>query len=792
MKVTKRIVGKKTLAENLRKSKKFTAEQIEDVSKFGFLGKVIQTPPTPANNRIIAPILDAELAVDETAIYKRLKLVPYTPDLLINRRGFQVLNTMLDDPEIEGCVDTLQTIRLSSGWEIIAGEETGQGIAQRDFIEHCFETVDGSFDDDLREIMNAIPIGWSLNELVLHQIETGEFAGKIGLKAIKSKNIKYFNLYTDDFDNLRPNGVVNISSFDYGRAYPTEKFVVYSWQKRYENIFGRSKIRALYDMYFLKQVFIRAYGIFTEKYGHPIPIIKHAQGLDATSRQALLNILKQFRIETGLLLPDTVELELKEAMNNGGSNNPYTAGLEWFNSQITKKILGQTLTRDSSSKGTGSYSLGQVHFDILLMFEEQLGTDVADKAVNPQIIKRLIDMNWRNTTHYPEFKFKPLMQEDKEKIIDKYLLALQAGAIKSIPEDEKQFREWFHLPYRNTDVAPAPVAPQSPISKPDIPTPTASELPEFDYSEFAENIFTGVKRRAFTKYEESVDFVEIEQALESEVYDGSNRVAKIIQDGVKDMIDEISKKKIMQDKNFTAIDLLQLKYVGDMKTAFADSLTNGFKSGMKGARKELTTKKKALKFRDYRTFAQVDIRNVTPKQAVEYLKQKAYHMAGIEKANIEKKVKQILLDGLKTGSGLKDVISAIDNALEEYVAKEGKGAIEIPDDLLGSRLETIVRTNYADALNQGRDAFFNDPALDGYVTAFQYTAIMDDRVRPNHAAGDGLVFSVNNSIWDSLTPPNGFNCRCMKVPVTEDDTWEEDEQPAGFFADKGFGKPGAE
>lgn len=42
----------------------------------------------------------------------------------------------------------------------------------------------------------------------------------------------------------------------------------------------------------------------------------------------------------------------------------------------------------------------------------------------------------------------------------------------------------------------------------------------------------------------------------------------------------------------------------------------------------------------------------------------------------------------------------------------------------------------------------------------QYDTAQDDRVRPEHAALQGVTKPINDSFWNSFYPPNGFGCRC--------------------------------
>lgn len=42
----------------------------------------------------------------------------------------------------------------------------------------------------------------------------------------------------------------------------------------------------------------------------------------------------------------------------------------------------------------------------------------------------------------------------------------------------------------------------------------------------------------------------------------------------------------------------------------------------------------------------------------------------------------------------------------------------------------------------------------------QYVTAGDNRVRPEHAAWDGIIKPVDDPFWDTRTPLNGYNCRC--------------------------------
>jgi hypothetical protein len=54
---------------------------------------------------------------------------------------------------------------------------------------------------------------------------------------------------------------------------------------------------------------------------------------------------------------------------------------------------------------------------------------------------------------------------------------------------------------------------------------------------------------------------------------------------------------------------------------------------------------------------------------------------------------------------------------------------------------------------------------DGDRYNLQYRTAGDDKVRPQHAALNGVTLPPSDSFWEEFYPPNGWNCRCTVVQV---------------------------
>lgn len=180
-------------------------------------------------------------------------------------------------------------------------------------------------------------------------------------------------------------------------------------------------------------------------------------------------------------------------------------------------------------------------------------------------------------------------------------------------------------------------------------------------------------------------------------------------------------------------------------------------------------------------------------KAESFFRARAFEVTGVLLDDVLNRTKRVLLDSLAQDKTSGQVLFELDQELADYLPeRDAQGnLVNVP-----ARIETIARTNTALAVNQGRYAAMTDPDLEGFVEGFQYSAVLDDRTRDTHRAWDNVTRPENDQVWFSpdRRPPNGFNCRCLLVPVTAADETEmtpDDELPlreAGpeVFPDRGF------
>lgn len=178
-----------------------------------------------------------------------------------------------------------------------------------------------------------------------------------------------------------------------------------------------------------------------------------------------------------------------------------------------------------------------------------------------------------------------------------------------------------------------------------------------------------------------------------------------------------------------------------------------------------------------------------PEQAVAYLKSKGYAItwnwqemvdqahnisftvAKAMRLDLLSDIRGALETALQSGQTLKQFIAELQPVLEsqgwwgKQVIVDSQGVGEMVQ--LGSprRLKTIYQTNLQSAYMAGRKASMEE-TTDTHPY-WMYVAILDGKTRPSHRALHGQVFRHDDPIWASIFPPNGFNCRCRVVALTE-------------------------
>lgn len=178
--------------------------------------------------------------------------------------------------------------------------------------------------------------------------------------------------------------------------------------------------------------------------------------------------------------------------------------------------------------------------------------------------------------------------------------------------------------------------------------------------------------------------------------------------------------------------------------------------------------------------AQLDINILASNEAQEFITTHAGVLdAGFQKVGMSDKMRERLtrsnyiFSGIKTFHELNEAFPSMldENGNKKTFERFLNDVQKINDTYNANYLHAEYNFVQASATMAAKWEQFQQ---DGDQYYLQYRTAKDDKVRPEHAALDGVTLPPSDSFWDTYYPPNGWNCRCnvvqvrkQKYPITE-------------------------
>jgi phage gp29-like protein len=168
----------------------------------------------------------------------------------------------------------------------------------------------GSVQDMLFKVLDALAKGFSICEINYKVIAGGRYAGMIGLESVKSKDPAGFGFDLDEFLNIRG---LALAGPGFKADLPAEKFIIYTYMPGYELPHGQSDLRAAYKHWWSKDVILKFWNMYLEKFGMPTAKGAYKRGMPKDQQDDLLRVLDKIQQETAIVVPEDVQIELLEA-----------------------------------------------------------------------------------------------------------------------------------------------------------------------------------------------------------------------------------------------------------------------------------------------------------------------------------------------------------------------------------------------------------------------------------------------------------------------------------------------
>jgi phage gp29-like protein len=334
------------------------------------------------------------------------------------------------DAQLFAVLQTRKNGVLARPRKIVAASDSPHDRIVADFVQQTLDDV-GDFDGALLALLDAVGKGFAVLE-ILWKVQNG----KIGIRALKGCPQKRFIIGADRDLRLVPSPFSTLTRRDAdatttssppfrnflssspflpdvrpGSSVPPRKFLHLTFCPSPESPCGRGLLARAYWYYWFKKNNLKFWVLFNEKFGAPTVIGKYRIGASEEERKRLHEVVESLQNDTGVTIPENVMLEYLEAKRSG-TINTYRDLADWCNDEISKLVLGATLTT-SEGRRSGSLALGQVHERVRSEYIEADSRALMG-VIDGRLIRWLVDFNFGEDAPAPRLVIDTADDQNEE------------------------------------------------------------------------------------------------------------------------------------------------------------------------------------------------------------------------------------------------------------------------------------------------------------------------------------------------------------------------------------------
>ena len=310
----------------------------------------------------------------------------------------------------------LQTRKLAVtglDWEVQPFSEEERDVAVAEFIDDQLHSLE-SLNDVLLDILDAVGKGISLSEITWGVDSQGRNVVE-DITWVHPKKILW-----DSIDDA-----IKITTREYpqGIPLPDNKFIVHKYKAKSGHPSRAGVLRIVSWMYLFKNYDLKDWVSFCEVFGMPLRLGKYDASASDADKAALMEAIIQLGTDAAGIVPSTTTIEFIES-NKQSSAEIYEKLARYCDEQMSKAVLGQTLTSDS---GSGSYAQSKTHNEVRKDLTAA-DANALENTLRRDLIRPLVEFNFGSGTPIPTLQFQTEDADDLKETSEIYrILACDIG-----------------------------------------------------------------------------------------------------------------------------------------------------------------------------------------------------------------------------------------------------------------------------------------------------------------------------------------------------------------------------
>ena len=191
------------------------------------------------------------------------------------------------------------------------------------------------------------------------------------------------------------------------------KFLVHRAKLKSGHMFRGGLARVVAFAWMCKAYTLKDWMAFIETYGLPLRLGRYGPEATPKDVEALFRAVANIGTDAAAVLPRSMEIEFTETKAGGGSVQAIFENFaRYADEQVSKAVLGQTMTADSGSSMAQAVVHNDVRYDIAASDARSVtGT------LNRDLVRPFVDLNWGVQKAYPVVSVEIAEPEDIEMLV---------------------------------------------------------------------------------------------------------------------------------------------------------------------------------------------------------------------------------------------------------------------------------------------------------------------------------------------------------------------------------------
>jgi phage gp29-like protein len=261
-----------------------------------------------------------------------------------------------------------------------------------------------AYQEMMDDALDAIGKGYSVTEIIWSK------GAKWTPENFIHRDPRFFMFHPDDPGEIRLKSETNQVN---GQELEPFKFIVHRPRLKTGIALRGGLARLVAWSYLFKQYAVKDWIAFLEIYGVPLRLGKYGNSATDEQIDTLKTAVSNIGSDAAAVLPESMQIEFQQVAQASGGSDVFKSMAEWLDRQVSKAVLGQTMTSDDGSSQAQASVHNEVRKDLIDADAQQL-----TNTLNRDLVRPFIDLNYGTQDEYPTIHLSAPEQADMALLSD--------------------------------------------------------------------------------------------------------------------------------------------------------------------------------------------------------------------------------------------------------------------------------------------------------------------------------------------------------------------------------------